>query len=347
MRRLFRLKLFLLFLATFFLLSILCLGWSLYVPPWGGSSTRVIRVKKGMPLRHIAGSLQPQGIIQNRHSFILIATLLGKKGNIKAGEYEFEDATLPLEVLDTLVKGQVKHHLITVPEGYTLAQIAQLLNEQEIVERNEFLQKASSPIFIGAFDLPSVLGNSGVTLEGYLFPETYHFYKEMDPEEVIKMMVHQFKKVFGPELVNRSSQMGMSEGEMVTLASIIEKETSLPEEKPLISAVFYNRLSRKMPLQSDPTVIYGIRNFNGNLTKEDLLRPTPYNTYLRTGLPPSPICNPGRDSLLAAVHPAPVPYLYFVSKNDGSHYFSVEMEDHNRAVWKYQKNGRKNSLTKK
>jgi UPF0755 protein len=133
----------------------------------------------------------------------------------------------------------------------------------------------------------------------------------------------------------------------VILASIIEKETSLSEEKPLISAVFHNRLKKKFPLQSDPTVIYGIRNFNGNLTKEDLLRSTPYNTYLRAGLPPTPICNPGRDSLLAAVRPAPVSYLYFVSKNDGSHYFSSDIEEHNRAVWKYQKYPRKNSLTRK
>ena len=346
MKRLFHHKLFLLFLSSLVLLSILYLGWSLLVPPRGGSSTRVIHIKKGMSLRQIAGLLQQQGIIRNKHSFTLIATLLGKKANIKAGEYEFEDLTLPFDVLDTLVKGQVKHHLITIPEGYTLAQIAQLLDDQEIVKEDEFLQKTSSLIFISALDLSPVLGQ-GATLEGYLFPETYHFYKEMDPEEVIKMMVNQFKKVFRPELANQSSQMGMSEGEMVTLASIIEKETSLPAEKPLISAVFHNRLTRKMPLQSDPTVIYGIRNFNGNLTKEDLLRPTPYNTYLRTGLPPSPICSPGKDSILAAVHPAPVPYLYFVSKNDGSHYFSTELEDHSRAVWKYQKDGRKNSLTKK
>jgi len=347
MKPLFRLKLILLFISSLILLSIFYLGWSLFVPPRGGSSIRVIHIKKGMALRQIAESLQEQGIIRNKHSFILITTLLGKKANIKAGEYEFEDFTLPFDVLDTLVKGQVKRHLVTIPEGYTLAQIAQLLDDQEIVEKNEFLQKASSPGFIAVLDLFPALGSSGATLEGYLFPETYHFYKEMDPEEVIRMMVHQFKKVFEPELASRPSQMGMSEREIVTLASIIEKETSLPEEKPLISAVFHTRLARKMPLQSDPTVIYGIRNFNGNLTKEDLLRPTPYNTYLRTGLPPSPICNPGKDSLLAAVHPAPVPYLYFVSKNDGSHYFSSEMEDHNRAVWKYQKNGRKNSLTKK
>ena len=179
------------------------------------------------------------------------------------------------------------------------------------------------------------------TLEGYLFPETYHFYRGMDPEEVIRSMVNQFKKVSGPELTRETSRMGISESQAVILASIIEKETSVPEEKPLISAVFHNRLTRGMPLQSDPTVIYGIKNFNGNLTKEDLQRPTPYNTYVRTGLPPSPICNPGKDSLVAALHPAPVPYLYFVSKNDGSHHFSFEIENHNRAVWNYQKNRKK------
>ena len=161
------------------------------------------------------------------------------------------------------------------------------------------------------------------------------------------MMVHQFKKVFGPDLANRTSELGISEREVVILASIIEKETPLSEEKPLISAVFQNRLKKKIPLQSDPTVIYGIKNFSGNLTKEHLLRRTPYNTYLMVGFPPTPICNPGKESLLAAVHPAPVPYLYFVSKNDGSHYFSSDIEEHNRAVWKYQKYPRKNNLTRK
>ena len=194
---------------------------------------------------------------------------------------------VPLEVLDTLVKGQVKRHLVTIPEGYTLSQIAQLMEDQKIVDGNEFLQKASSPTLITSLGLPFAEVGPQATLEGYLFPETYHLFREMEPEEVIKMMVHQFKKVFGPELTNRASHLGMSEREAVILASIIEKETPLPEEKPLVSAVFHNRLTRNMPLQSDPTVIYGIKNFNGNLTKEDLQRPTPYNTYASNR--PSPL----------------------------------------------------------
>jgi UPF0755 protein len=278
--------------------------------------------------------LEQEGIIKHRQIFVFLTTILGKKTKVKAGEYEFHTPMLPLEVLDALVKGQVKRHLVTIPEGYTLSQVARLLEGLNLVEKKGLLQKASSPAFINALGLSQL---AGPTLEGFLFPDTYHLFREMDPEEVIQMMVHQFKKVSGPDLAHRASELGFSEREAVILASIIEKETPLPEEKPLISAVFHNRLKKKIPLQSDPTVIYGIKNFNGNLTKEDLMRPTPYNTYLMVGLPPTPICNPGKESLLAAVHPAPVPYLYFVSKNDGSHYFSSEIEEHNRAVWKYQK----------
>jgi UPF0755 protein len=327
---------------SFFIISILY--WFFFLPPSNVSHTKVIYIKKGTNLKRVSEILEQEGIIKNRHFFILLTTALGKKAKIKAGEYEFHTRMLPLEVLDALVKGQVKPHLVTIPEGYTLSQIAQLLEDLNLVEKKEFLQKASSSVFINTLGLSPFAGSN---LEGYLFPDTYHLFKEMDPEEVIQMMVHQFKKVFEADLAHRASELGISEREAVILASIIEKETPLPGEKPLISAVFHNRLKRKIPLQSDPTVIYGIKNFNGNLTKEHLMKPTPYNTYLIVGLPPTPICNPGKDSLLAAVRPAPVPYLYFVSKNDGTHLFSSDIEEHNRAVWKYQKYPRRNNLTKK
>jgi UPF0755 protein len=331
-------------LGLLLLFFIFGLYWFLFVPPSKTALAKLIFVKKGTHLKKVSEILKQEGVIKNRHFFILLTTVLGEKAKIKAGEYEFHTQMLPLEVLDALVKGQVKHHLVTIPEGYTLSQIAQLLEDLNLMEKRGFLRKASSSAFINALGLSQF---AGPNLEGYLFPDTYHLFREMDSEEVIQMMVHQFKKVFGPDLVNQASGLGISEREAVILASIIEKETPLPEEKPLISAVFHNRLKRKIPLQSDPTVIYGIENFNGNLTKEHLMRPTPYNTYLIAGLPPTPICNPGKDSLLAAVRPAPVPYLYFVSKNDGSHFFSSDIEEHNRAVWKYQKYPRKNNLTKK
>jgi UPF0755 protein len=333
-----RSKFFLLLLGVLLLLSISVLSWFLFVPFSKTASTKVIFIKKGTPLRKVSEVLEQEGIIKNRHFFVFLTTILGKKARIKAGEYEFHAPMLPLDVLSVLAKGQVKRHLVTIPEGFTLSQIAQLLENLNLVEKKGFLQKISSPAFINALGLSQL---AGPTLEGYLFPDTYHLLREMDPEEVIQMMVHQFRKVFGPDFAHWASESGISEREVVILASIIEKETSLTGEKALISAVFHNRLRKKIPLQSDPTVIYGIRNFNGNLTKEDLMRPTPYNTYLLAGLPPTPICNPGRDSLLAAVRPAPVSYLYFVSKNDGSHYFSSDIEEHNRAVWKYQKYPRK------
>ena len=326
-------------LLLIFFIFILC--WFLFVPPSGTTLTKTVFIKKGSPLKRVSEVLEQEGIIKNRHFFVLLTAILGKKTKIRAGEYDLHTQMLPLEVLDVLVKGQAKHHFVTIPEGYTLSQIAQLLEDLNLVEKKGFFQKASSPAFINALGLSELAGS---TLEGYLFPDTYHVFREMDPEEVIQTMVHQFKKVFGPDLVRRASELGISEKEAVILASIIEKETSLSEEKPLISAVFHNRLKRNIPLQSDPTVIYGIKNFDGNLTKEHLLRQTPYNTYLTVGLPPTPICNPGKESLLAALYPAPVPYLYFVSKNDGSHYFSSEIEEHNRAVWKYQKPQRKRGL---
>lgn len=319
---------------------LLTAGW-LFIPPSRTSTPKTIFVKKGMSLRKVGLLLEQEQVVRNDHLFVALATVLGKKGEVKAGEYEFHTRMLPLEVLNILTQGQVKRHLVTIPEGYTLNQIAQLLEELDIVQKQVFVEKASSPMVMASLGFP-FFGRP--TLEGYLFPDTYHLIKGMDPEEVIRVMIHQFKKNFSEAESARAEDLGLSEREIVILASIIEKETSLPEEKPLVSAVFHNRLRSKMPLQSDPTVIYGIEHFNGNLTKRHLAQKTPFNTYVRLGLPPTPICNPGRASLLAALFPAQVGYLYFVSKNDGSHHFSSNLNDHNRAVSQFQ---RKNNLTKK
>jgi UPF0755 protein len=333
-------KTFLIAVGLLFLFLIFSAYCFLFRPPSGPSLTKVVIVKKGMPLRKISSMLEQEGIIRNSRVFTWIANLRGKESGIKAGEYEFHAGMSFFQVLDALEKGQVKRHLVTIAEGYSLFQIAQFLDELKIVGKKEFLEKASSPALILSLGLPlSASGKPAPSLEGYLFPNTYNLMRETPPEEIIQVMVQQFKKVFNKELIQRGSQLGLSQKEVVILASIIEKETSLPEEKPLVSAVFHNRLKKKIPLQSDPTVIYGIKNFNGNLTKADLQRPTPYNTYLFSGLPPTPICNPGKESILAALYPAPVSYFYFVSKNDGSHFFSSHIEEHNQAVGKYQKRG--------
>lgn len=332
-------KAFLVALGLFFL-CLFFVYWFFFSPPSGPLMTKSIMIKKGSSLKKVSTTLKQEGIIRDANLFTRMATFLGKKKEVKAGEYEFHTRMHPWEVLNILAKGQVKPHLITIVEGFTLSQIAQLLDDLEIVEKKAFLEKTSSPALIISLGLPySTTSKPGSSLEGYLFPNTYHLLREMNSEEIIQMMVQQFKKVFNNEWIRRASQLGMSQGEVVILASIIEKETSLLQEKPFISAVFHNRLKKKIPLQSDPTVIYGIKNFNGNLTRADLQRPSPYNTYLINGLPPTPICNPGKDSLLAALNPSPVSYLYFVSKNDGTHYFSSTIEEHNRAVWKYQKVG--------
>ncbi len=326
-------------LALLFL-CLFAMYWFFFSPPSGPVLTKSIVIKKGTPLKKVSIELEKEGIIRDATLFMGLATLLGKKKEIKAGEYDFHTRMHPWEVLNILSKGQVKQRLVTIAEGLTLSQVAQHLNDLKIVEKKAFLEKAFSPSLIISLGLSySATGTPGPSLEGYLFPDTYHLTSEMTYEEIIQMMVQQFNKVFNKEWIRRAAQLGMSQREVVILASIIEKETALPEEKPLISAVFHNRLRKKIPLQSDPTVIYGIKNFNGNLTRTDLQRPSPYNTYLSNGLPPTPICNPGKDSLLAALYPSPVSYLYFVSKNDGSHYFSSTMEEHNRAVWKYQKRG--------
>ena len=222
---------------------------------------------------------------------------------------------------------------MTIPEGFTSAQIAELLGKKGLVEKGEFL------LLTGDQDLVRRYGIAGAGLEGYLYPDTYRFYRGMTALSVVDVMVKRFKEVTAP-FVERAEQLGMAFEDIVALASIVEKETGLAEERPVIASVFLNRLKRGIRLESDPTVIYGLTGFNGNLTRKDLSKPTPYNTYLIPGLPPGPIANPGLDAIKAVLFPAKTNYLYFVSKNDGSHYFSRTLAEHNRAVMIYQKKRR-------
>ncbi|HDH97357.1 MAG TPA: endolytic transglycosylase MltG, partial [Proteobacteria bacterium] len=249
---------------------------------------------------------------------------------IKAGVYELDLPLYPSELLGKLTGGRQKLRRITIPEGLTIREMDALLADRGVLAEGEFERYCRNPDNAGRY------GIEAESLEGFLFPDTYLVPYDISVDKLVDVMVGRFREVFDPNLVADAERLGMSILEAVTLASMIEKETALDEEKPLISAVFHNRLKRGMKLQCDPTVIYGLEDFDGNLTREDLKNPHPYNTYVHSGLPPGPICNPGRTSLVAAVRPADVDYLYFVAKRDGSHHFSSTYSEHRRAVLKYQ-----------
>lgn len=215
-----------------------------------------------------------------------------------------------------------------------MEQIADLLDSKGLVNKQQFLSLAQDPALLEQYGIP------GPTLEGYLYPDTYQLARGISPSTAIHTMVERFWMLVRP-LKKRAEDLGMEMEDVITLASIVEKETGLAGERATIASVFLNRLKRRMRLESDPTVIYGLKNFDGNLTRKDLSKPTPYNTYVIRGLPPGPIANPGLEAIKAVLYPAKTDYLYFVSKNDGSHHFSRTLSEHNRAVRMYQKGGRK------
>jgi UPF0755 protein len=307
-----------------FVLSYIFLGAS----PQSGAVE--IRIEQGEPLSMVVRKLRDQKVVSNEKLFSLWARYSGAEKKIHRGLYRFELPLSPSEVLNRMVQGKGIFQRVTIPEGLTVKEVADLLDKMGIVPEERFLAAAQDP------ELLESLGLQDKGIEGYLFPNTYSFIPDTPPREIIVKMTEQFRKSVEPLAGQRKEDNGLTPHEIVTLASIIEKETGVEAERPLISAVFHNRLKLKMPLQSDPTVIYGIKDFNGNLTRKDLHALSPYNTYRIPALPPGPICNPGLSSLRAALHPASVPFLYFVSKNDGTHYFSDNLETHGQAVKFYQ-----------
>ena len=291
---------------------------------------RLFVVLNGQDLRTTATALEKNGIIQHETKFRLLAQIKGYDKKIRAGEYVLSAAMSPHEILDVLVRGKVFLHKFMVPEGYNLAQIASLVDLAVFGTREAFIQAATDTELLQKAQI------NAETFEGYLFPDTYYFSKNVTPEKIVDAMVKRFWSVFAPDWRTRAEHLGFSIHEVVTLASIIEKETGVSFERPLISSVFHNRLQKRMRLESDPTIIYGIENFDGNLTRKHLRATTPYNTYMIKGFPPGPIANPGFKSIEAALYPADTSFLYFVSKKDGTHQFSANIKDHNKAVKKYQ-----------
>ena len=294
---------------------------------------QVVEIPPETSFKAVAGLLREKGLITSPFWFRMLGKVQDVERKIQPGEYDLHTHMRASEILDVLVKGKVIQYSVVVPEGLTAHQIGMVLHAAGLADATAISRLAMDPGFAKS------CGIDAPTLEGYLFPDTYNIPKRTKPEDILKTMVSRFRQVVTPELQARAAEVKMTEREIITLASIIEKETGQGDERALIAAVFHNRLKKHLPLQSDPTVIYDITDFDGNLTRAHLTNPTPSNTYAHRGLPPGPIANPGLKSILAALNPAPVRYLYFVSKNDGTHQFSSTLEEHNRAVARYQKRG--------
>jgi UPF0755 protein len=302
-----------------------------------GGQARLLafEVEPGDSFGRVADALEAKGLIRNAKVTRWLARTEKLASQIKIGEYELSATQSTREILETLAKGRVRTHAIVIPEGQRASEIADRLAAAGLADREAFLEVVFDP------KMPIRLGVEGSSLEGYLFPDTYRFARGLEPERIAETMVEEFLRVYR-ELGPATGDKPLSMLELVTLASIVEKETGAAEERPLIAAVFLNRLKRGMRLETDPTVIYGIENFDGNLRRVHLRDDSnPYNTYRIRGLPPGPIASPGRDALQAVREPANTQYLYFVSRNDGTHIFSKTYAEHQAAVDRFQRRRRR------
>ncbi len=285
----------------------------------------------------VASKLQAAGLISTAWAFEGIGRWQDAGADLRAGEYALSPALSPSEILDRLVRGSVQTYPVSIPEGLRAEEIAQRFQDAGFGTVEEFMTLVRDPSFIAE------LGVEGDSLEGYLFPETYRWARGLPLRDQIQDMVEQFRSTWEP-LAAAAAARNFSQRQTVILASIVEKETGASEERPMIAGVFHNRLGRGMRLETDPTVIYGIPNFDGNLRRVHLEDETnPYNTYRIPALPPGPIANPGAAALEAVVRPEKTEALFFVSKNDGTHHFSRTYAEHVRAVDQYQRRGRRRS----
>jgi UPF0755 protein len=300
----------------------------------GPAVPTVVYIKPKTGVQDIALILRDAGVIRSTWAFLALAYVQGSLKRLQSGEYEFDTGMTLLDILQKLEAGRVVTHQVTIPEGFTAEDIAKLLATERLADAERLLALVQDRDVAARLHVPAA------RLEGYLFPDTYRLTRGMSEEEILRLMVNRFQQAVPPDFEMQAARLRMDTHEIVTLASLIEKEAQLDAERPVISAVFHNRLRQRMPLQSDPTAVYMVPRTQRRITASDLQRKTPYNTYLLRGLPPGPIANPGLASIRAALHPAPVNYLYFVAKNDGSHQFSRSLEQHQQAVRLYQGGGK-------
>lgn len=295
-------------------------------------TTTIIEIAPGKSFKEICKELENKGVLQHWWGLNLLARVKKEDTKINAGEYEIAPSMTPAQILAKLIRGDVLKRQVTIKEGALIPEIAQAIEQAGLMPATDFVRASESG---------ELLARAGVnfqSFEGYLFPETYQFSRPVTAQAIIWKMLEEGEKHWPKENTTKADELGYSRHEILTLASLIEKESGNVEEQPLISSVFHNRLIQGMKLQSDPTVIYGLQNFNGNLVKEDLANPHPFNTYVHPGLPPGPICNPGATAINAALNPAKTTYLFFVADGNGSHVFSTTLQEHNEAVNKYQRN---------
>lgn len=320
------------------LVALLWPAYQLLHPYQGFADYVSIIIVQGMSKRAISARLEAEGVLSYRLPFLLYAYLQPHR-TLKAGEYRFDQAISPVGVFAKLERGEVHLHALTIPEGFSMFETAIAAEALQLASREAFLEAAKDTSLIAD------LAPEAETLEGYLFPDTYHFARPAGPRQMVQAMVNRFREVWtslartvrpGPN----PYQVKLSPHQLVTLASLVEKETNDPAERGLISSVFYNRLKRKLALQCDPTVIYAARLagvYDGVINVSDLERDSPYNTYLHVGLPPGPIANPGRTSLEAVLNPPISRYLYFVSNTEGGHFFARTGAEHARNVARYRR----------
>ncbi len=291
---------------------------------------QLFSVERGQGLGHVANRLEAAELIRDARAAALYGRIRGDQARLHAGEYELSPSWSVRTILDRITSGRVKTYEIVLPEGLRTSEIALRLEATGLANAAAFEEATRDAAFAESLDIPQG------SLEGYLYPETYRLPRNQSARKIARVLVDQFNRVW-TQIEPLARESTLSRHEIVTLASIVEKETAAPEERPLIAAVFLNRLRKGMRLETDPTVIYGIANFDGNLKRQHLEdRSNPYNTYRISGLPPGPIANPGIDSLRAVLEPAETNYLYFVSKNDGTHHFSSSYREHVNAVQRYQ-----------
>lgn len=318
------------------LLLVFAVGWYLHLARPAGDGKRVygLTVPKGAGFVQVARDLERQGIVRSALHFRLVGRLKGLDRRMQPGDYRLSNAMTPVEILEKMASGVSDARKFVVPEGYSIYQLAELLEKQGLFGSKEFLAVCKDKQLLQHFDIMAK------SVEGYLFPGTYLIGFHLDARGLVMEMVREFRHRI-TSLQGQLDKAGLSLHQVITLASMVEKEAVVPEEKPLIASVFRNRLKIGMPLQSDPTAIYGVRAFGGTVTKQDLRRESPYNTYRVRGLPPGPIGNPGIDAIKAVLQPARTDYLYFVARKDGTHQFSRTLQEHNQGVRQFLKKGKK------